>query len=176
MILRRGVSWGDYEKQWALELTWHRMADCSKVGIRPPETHGRRQWTTSTTWFTELISCHGFYDCFSDLLRSPCFFVLVLFYYSFLFWCRVLDYISWFYLVCQPRSGLLSQVIGLSGRIPSSWLNMFHYTAHAVLTSLVAYWLAVIPQCVVSLPQHLCKSRTNGRNFSPLPNFLTISE
>jgi len=22
------------------------MADCSKCGIRPPETHGRRQWTT----------------------------------------------------------------------------------------------------------------------------------
>jgi len=46
MILRRGVSWGDSEKQWSLELTWHRKADCSKGGIRPTET-GRQciRWT-----------------------------------------------------------------------------------------------------------------------------------
>jgi len=33
MILRRGVSWGDSGKRWALELTWHQMADCSKGGL-----------------------------------------------------------------------------------------------------------------------------------------------
>jgi len=45
MIGKRDGFWGDSEKQWALELTWRRMADCSKGGIRPLETHDHWQWT-----------------------------------------------------------------------------------------------------------------------------------
>jgi len=57
MILKRGVSWGDSGKRWALEQTWHQMADCSKGGSRPPETHDRRQWTAVYVgWRTRL---HG---------------------------------------------------------------------------------------------------------------------
>ena len=45
MIRKRDGFWGDSEKQWALELTWRQMADCSKGDIRPPETHDHRQCT-----------------------------------------------------------------------------------------------------------------------------------
>jgi len=45
MIGKKDAFWGDSEKQWALELTWRQMADCSKGGIRPPETNDHRQWT-----------------------------------------------------------------------------------------------------------------------------------
>jgi len=45
MIGKNDRFWSSSEKQWALELMWRQIADCSKGGIWPPETHDHRQWT-----------------------------------------------------------------------------------------------------------------------------------
>ena len=45
MIGRKGKFWGGSEKQSALELRWRQVADCSRGGFQPPETHDRRRWT-----------------------------------------------------------------------------------------------------------------------------------
>jgi len=45
MILRRGVSWGDSGKQWALELTWHQMAVFQR---RQPATGNARSPTVDS--------------------------------------------------------------------------------------------------------------------------------
>ena len=45
MMWKKGKSWGGSEKHWALELRWRRVADYSRGGFQPPETHDRRQWT-----------------------------------------------------------------------------------------------------------------------------------
>jgi len=45
MIGKRDKFWGGFEKQSALKLRWRRAADCSRGGIRQPETYDRQQWT-----------------------------------------------------------------------------------------------------------------------------------
>jgi len=41
--LEKDKSWGGNEKQWALELRWRWVADCSRGDFQRPETHDRRQ-------------------------------------------------------------------------------------------------------------------------------------
>jgi len=45
MIGKRDKFRGGFEKQSALKLRWRQAADCSRGGIRQPETHDRQQWT-----------------------------------------------------------------------------------------------------------------------------------
>ena len=43
--LKKCEFWGGSEKQQASKLMWRQVADCSRGGFQPPETHDRRLWT-----------------------------------------------------------------------------------------------------------------------------------
>jgi len=45
IIGKRDEFWGGFEKQTAVKLRWHQVADCSRGGIRQPKMHDHQQWT-----------------------------------------------------------------------------------------------------------------------------------
>jgi len=45
MIGKRGNFWRGSEKQSASKQRWRQVADCSRGGLQPPDTHDRWQWT-----------------------------------------------------------------------------------------------------------------------------------
>jgi len=47
---------GGSEKQSALELRWHLVADCSRGGFQPPETHDHKQLTAVYACFIKALA------------------------------------------------------------------------------------------------------------------------